>query len=84
MQQCCKNTCLNIWIWYYVTRIFDVSKTKIMTNDISKKYSIGNYKIYFSAKNWTWLAVNTFGFGIDSDLSLTKLKSRIKKISAIK
>lgn len=52
-----------------------------MKNDISKKYKIGKYEIYFDVKNWTWQAINSFGFGVSSDLSLTKLKKRIKKLN---
>ena len=50
-------------------------------NDISKTYQIGVYKIYFSTKDWSWLAVNYLGFGIDSDLSLRKLKKRINELN---
>jgi hypothetical protein len=51
-----------------------------MKNDISKIYKIGSYTISFYSKDWTWVAVNIFGFGIDSDLSLSKLKKRIKNL----
>ena len=52
-----------------------------MKNDISKIYKIGNYTISFYVKEWTWVAVNYIGFGVDSDLSLSKLKKRIKTLT---
>ena len=51
-----------------------------MKNDITKKYKIGRYTIKFDLKDWTWRAVNYLGFGVDSDMSLIKLKKRIKSL----
>lgn len=47
-------------------------------NDISKTYQIGDYKIEFDFKSWTWLVINLWGFGIYSDLSLSKCKKVAK------
>lgn len=47
-----------------------------MKNDISKVYKIGDYTISFYVKEWIWIAVNYVGFGVDSDLSLSKLKKK--------
>lgn len=51
-----------------------------MKNDISKKYKIGIYTIEFDSKDWVWRAINIWGFGVDSDMSLIKLKKRIKQL----
>jgi hypothetical protein len=51
-----------------------------MTKDLTKKFKINGLDVYFDYKDWTWVAVNSFGFGVDSDMSLTKLKKRIKTI----
>lgn len=51
-----------------------------MKNDISKTYQVNGYKIYFSVKEWSWVAVNIFNIGVDSDLSLYKLKKRVKQL----
>jgi len=50
--------------------------------DISKVYQIGRYTISFYIKGWKWVAVNNFGFGVDSDDSIAKLKKRIKELSS--
>jgi len=51
-----------------------------MKNDITKTYKIGTYKISFDVKNWTWVSINIFGFGVDSDLNLSKLKKRTREL----
>lgn len=51
-----------------------------MKNDISKKYEVNGYTIYFSVKEWSWVAVNIFKIGVDSDLNLAKLKKRVKQL----
>jgi hypothetical protein len=51
-----------------------------MKNDISKTYQIGNYKIEFDSKDWTWRVINYLGFGVYSDLSLAKCKKAAKEI----
>lgn len=50
---------------------------KIDALDIKAKYQVGKYKVFFDSKEWTWRAVNTFGFGVDSDLSVVLLLNRL-------
>lgn len=45
--------------------------------DIQAKYRINNINVFFDAKTWEWRAVNSFGFGIDSDLSVVLLLKRL-------
>ena len=52
--------------------------------NLSKVYQIGRYPISFYIKEWKWVAVNNFGFGVDSDDSIAKLKKRIKELSSDK
>jgi hypothetical protein len=51
--------------------------------DLSKTYQIGRYTISFYIKEWKWIAINNFGFGVDSDDSIRKLKRRIKELNSI-
>ena len=51
--------------------------------NLSKVYQIGRYTISFYIKEWKWVAVNNFGFGVDSDDSIAKLKKRIKELRTI-
>ena len=50
---------------------------KIDALDIKATYKVGNHKVYFDSKDWTWKAINPFGFGVDSDLSVVLLLKRL-------
>lgn len=50
---------------------------KIDPLDIKATYKFGKYKVYFDSKEWEWKAVNLFGFGVDSDVSIKPLIKRL-------
>ena len=56
-----------------------IKNMKAIKNDITRTYQIGNYKIEFDSKEWTWRVINRWGFGIYSDLSLFKCKKIAKE-----
>ena len=64
--------------------ITSIDKTRTMKNtnlqpDLKSTYKVDDYDIHFDAKTWSWIAVNRWGFGVDSDMDLSELISRLQE-----
>lgn len=45
--------------------------------DLTKTYTVNDITVKFDASAWAWIAINSYGFGIDSDDDLDTLLNRI-------